>query len=140
METEGIKVQYFKQQLEKGVRDILEAQRLIARSRMFHKGLDRIREQRRKGTFQKRSGALMTALTNPRYLVSTDSDGVRTETTVPTYIRFLDMKRNGNWQIYNRQVWGILYSETLQNIKYEYHDWIKKNFPSLLKQINNQSK
>ena len=140
METEGLKIQYFKQQLEKGIRDILEAQRLIARSRMFHKGLDRIREQRRKGTFQKRSGALMTALTNPRYLVSTDSGGVRTETTVPTYIRFLDMKRNGNWQIYNRQVWGILYSETLQNIKYEYHDWIKKNFPSLLKQINNQSK
>ncbi len=38
METEGIKAQYFKQQLEKGIRDILEAQRLIASSRIYQKG------------------------------------------------------------------------------------------------------
>ena len=82
----------------------------------------------------------MAALTNPRYRISPDGAGVRTETTLPTYIRFLDMKRHGNYQIYNRQVWGILYKETLQNVKYEYRDWLEKHFPELLKQINNQSK
>lgn len=108
METEGIKAQYFKQQLEKGIRDILEAQRLIASSRIYQKGHDRVREQRNGATIQGRSGALMAALTNPRYRISPDGAGVRTETTLPTYIRFLDMKRHGNYQIYNRQVWGIL--------------------------------
>ncbi len=140
METESIKVQYFKQQLEKGIRDILESQRFIATSRIYQKGHDRVREQRSGATVKGRSGVLMAALTNPRYRISPDGSGVRTETTLPTYIRFLDMKRHGNYQIYNRQIWGILYTETIQNVKYEYREWLEKHFPELLKQINNQSK
>lgn len=141
MDTENIKVQYFKQHLEKGIRDILEAQRLIATSRIYQTGHERIREQRSGAIVKGRTGTLMEALTNPRYRISPDGKGLNTETILPKYIRFLDMKRNGNFRIYNRQVWGILYKETLQNIKYEYREWLEKHFPELLKQINdNQSK
>jgi hypothetical protein len=79
METEGIKVQYFKQQLEKGIRDILEAQRFIATSRIYQKGHDRVREQRSGATVKGRSGVLMAALTNPRYRISPDGSGVRND-------------------------------------------------------------
>lgn len=39
---------------------------------------------------------------------------------IPLYIRFLDMKKHGNYGIYNRQVWGILWNNSLQTIKYGY--------------------
>ncbi len=78
----------------------------------------------------------MEALTNPRYLLTPDGEGVRAETTLPTYIRFLDMKRHGNYQIYNRQIWGILYNETLQNTKYEFSDWLRKYTTESLEQLN----
>ena len=81
----------------------------------------------------------MEALMHPQYRISADGPGIKAETTLPTYIRFLDMKRLGNWKIYNRQIWGILYKETLNNTKYEYRDWLKEHFPALLEQFNNQS-
>lgn len=140
MEAESIKAQYFRQQLEKGIRDIFEAQKVIATERIYQSGHDRIRYKRGGPTLQGRSGVLLEALTNPRYSIINDGEGVRTETVVPTYIRFLDMKRHGNYQIYNRQVWGILYKETLINTKYEFRDWLEKHFPMLLNQFNKQSK
>lgn len=140
MEAESIRAQYFRQKLEKGIRDIFEAQRLIATERIYQSGNDRIREKRGGSTLQGRSGVLLEALTNPRYGITNDGEGVRTETTLPTYIRFLDMKRYGNYQIYNRQIWGILYKETLINTKYEFRDWLEKHFPDLLEQFNNQQK
>lgn len=136
MEVESIKSQYFRQQLEKGIRDILEAQKNIATARIYQSGHDRVRQKRDGSTIRGRSGALLEALTNPRYSISNGGAGLRTETTLPTYIRFLDMKRHGNYQIYNRQIWGILYKETLVNTKYEFRDWIKIHFPELLEEIN----
>ena len=140
MEAESIKMQYFLQQLEKGIRDIFEAQKAIATERIYQKGHDRISEKRSGSVVQGRSGALLDALINPRYRITPDGGGLRTETSLPTYIRFLDMKRHGNYQIYNRQIWGILYTETLGNIKYEFREWLEKHFPELLAQFNKQSK
>jgi hypothetical protein len=34
------------------------------------------------------------------------------------------MKRLGNWKIYNRQIWGILYSNALKDIKQRYGEYI----------------
>ena len=34
------------------------------------------------------------------------------------------MKHLGNWRVYNRQVWGILYGHTLREIKYEWRQQI----------------
>ncbi|MFK2251054.1 hypothetical protein ACIXNM_03755 [Bacteroides fragilis] len=46
--------------------------------------------------------------------------GVVATSNIPLYIRFLDMKKHGNYGIYNRQVWGILWNNSLQTIKYGY--------------------
>lgn len=140
MEAESIKAQYFRHHLQTALRDILEAQKLIATERIYQHGAARTREQGSGSTVKGRSGALLQALTNPRYMIGDSGDGIRTETIVPTYIRFLDMKRHGNYQIYNRQIWGILYGETLNNIKYEFGDWLRKHYPHLLEQFNNPPK
>lgn len=49
------------------------------------------------------------------------------------------MKEHGNFKIYNRQIWGILYGETFQNIRYEFNqevrDWINKNLREIMNQL-----
>lgn len=140
METEAVKMQYFREQLEKGLRDIFEAQRVIATERIYQDGPDRIRAGRGAITTRSRSGALLEALTNPRYSITPDGSGLRTETSLPTYIRFLDMKRYGNHHIYNRPIWGILYKETMSNVRYEFRQWLETHFPELLQQFSNQQK
>lgn len=60
--------------------------------------------------------------------MSVDKTGLNAKTYYPTYLRFLDMKRLGNYRIYNRPLWGILYRETLVDIKYEFRQWLQKNF------------
>ena len=72
MDAESIKAQYFRAQLEKGIRDIFEAQRAIATERIYQSGHDRIREKRGGATLQGRSGVLLEALTNPRYHITPD--------------------------------------------------------------------
>ena len=138
MDIEGVKRQYFSQQIEKGIKDILEAQRMIATKRIYQKGSERRLVKQDGRTLEGRSGLLLYALTYPEYKITFSGEGVSAVTVVPTYIRFLDMKKHGNFMIYNRQIWGILYSETLRNIKYEFRDWIKERFPEMLKQFNNK--
>ncbi|MFK2785139.1 hypothetical protein ACIXWU_07090 [Bacteroides fragilis] len=59
-------------------------------------------------------------LTQPRLQRRVFRAGVVATSNVPLYIRFLDMKKHGNYGIYNRQVWGILWNNSLQTIKYGY--------------------
>lgn len=127
-----IQRRYVVEQLRRGVADIFAAQLAIATRRIYAHGHERRTEQRDGAPLQSRSGALLDALTNPRYAVT--EHGI--EATIPLQLRFLDIKRLGNWQIYNRQVWGILYRETLQNIKYEYRDWLRRNFPEMLASLD----
>lgn len=136
MESESLKMQFFRQQLERGIRDIVDAQRLIATERIYQSGHDRIREQRDGAPLRGRSGQLMEALKNPVYRLSASGSGITSVSTVPLSMRFLDMKHLGNWQIYNRQIWGILYSETLLNIKTEWRDWIRQR---IAESLNSQS-
>lgn len=48
----------------------------------------------------------------------------------PIFIRFMDMKRIGNWKIYNRQVWGGIYRQTMKDVNYQYstffYEYIKQ--------------
>ena len=138
MESDGLQLQYLRQQVEKGIRDIFTAQRMIASKRLYQKGHERTLFQGQGNAVRGRSGALMAALTNPQYRIGNSGGGLEATSTVPLRIRFLDMKKYGNFQIYNRQVWGILYSETLQNIKYGYRDWIRTHFPEMLKEISDK--
>lgn len=137
MDAESVKLRYFREQIEKGIRDVFAAQREIADERIYPR-VDRWKRVSRSGrTYGGRSGALRDALANPKYMVDV-GDGVKAESTVPKYIRFLDMKRYGNHRIYNRPVWGILYNQTMQNIKYEFRDWLWANFRDLRDQLYNQ--
>lgn len=111
MDTAQIKGEYFKEHLERGLQRILEKQREIAQLKVYGRP-----------SLRTRSGTLMRTLESPKSLITISPDGgVEMETNVPVYIRFLDMKRNGNLGIYNRQIWGILYSDTLLKTSFQAH-------------------
>ncbi len=124
---------YMRGQIARAVDDIIRAQRDIAMARVYRTGYDRTVRQGSGRTVRGRSGALLRALESPSSRVWIPvSGGVEARTSLPLYIRFLDMKEHGNYMIYNRQIWGILYADTLANIKYEYRDWLREKFPELL--------
>ena len=124
--SENFKTDFFTDRIGRGIQDIFQAQLDIATKRIYQKGRER-----------KRSGALMAALQNPNYSVIPDGEGVIARSNLPLYTRFLDMKKHGNYQIYNRQIYGILYHDTLGKVKYEYQDYVrervKEMFTSSLK-------
>lgn len=134
MDLDSAKMQYFRQQLEKGVKEIFSSQAAIASERI-RQSPSMSKARQGEPTPGER---LMEALNNPRYRIEDFAGGVMLTATVPVRLRILDMKRYANWKIYNRQVWGILYRETRQNIKYEFRDFLQKNFPELLEQFNRQ--
>ena len=136
MDTEGLKVQFFKQEVERGIREIFEAQRNIAQHGIYQRGVMRNTYQRKGGGVRQRTGNLLRALNNPSYRVTQSGGGVETRSNVPLYIRFLDMKYNGNWQIYNRQVWGILYNDVRGRIRYEFDKFLKQMKINLQQSIN----
>ena len=65
------------------------------------------------------------------YSVIPDGEGVIAHSNLPLYTRFLDMKKHGNYQIYNRQIYGILYHDTLGKIKYEYQDYVRERIKEM---------
>lgn len=136
MDTEGLKVQYLKQQVERGIREIFEAQRKIAASGTYTQGREMRTVQRKGGGVHQRTGTLLKALSAPSFNVQQQGQGVAASSNVPMYIRFLDMKKHGNWKIYNRQIWGILYHEVRARIRFEFEDFLeqqKKSFQQSLK-------
>lgn len=112
---------YFEEYVRKGFRRIFEEQRKIASSKIYSK-----KAFRTDGTERSRSGALMWALRNPELRLEGSGSSLEAAVDYPTYLRFLDMKRLGNYRIYNRPIWGILYSETIRDIRYEFREWCEK--------------
>lgn len=110
-----LKGEYLKQQLQKGLNEIFEAQRAVA-----SKKVNRLSQ-----TKKSRSSELMDSLMHPDYKLSTQTAGVQGIITYPLEIRFRDMKHLGNWRIYNKQIWRILYKETFRNIRFEFSDWLR---------------
>lgn len=120
MENPSQVARYVETYLRRGFQTILEEQRRIAFSKIYgHTAF------RTDGSRRSRSGALGRALSSKNYRVSASGSGsVESTLAYPTYMRFLDMTRLGNYRIYNRPLWGILYKDTLVKIKYEYQDWL----------------
>lgn len=122
-EEDLIKQEFIRENIERDFRAIFEAQRLIALERIYTRTMysrsgrtfyqDQGYERLVRGT----TGELLRALRNPVYSIDLSGVGVIATSNVPLYIRFLDMKKYGNYGIYNRQVWGILYNNTLMNIR-----------------------
>lgn len=130
MDVEGIKLEYFLSMLQKGVREVFERQAQAARSNIYSNGND---------SEEGRSGALREALESPKYSISTAGKGLQVIATLPEYARFIDMKAHGNRVIYNKQLFGQLYRETMQDIKYEFRDWVEKNYGSSLRELLNKT-
>lgn len=136
MDTEGLKVQFIKQEAERGIRKIFEAQRKIAASGTYTQGREMRTVQRKGGGLRQRTGTLLRALSSPSFNVQQQGKGVSATSNVPMYIRFLDMTELGNWKIYNRQVWGILYNDVRARIRYEFDDFLEQQKSNLQQSIN----
>lgn len=123
MVTMELTARYFIEHVRKGFRDIFSEQRHIAAKKIYS------HEYRtRQGYPRSRSHELEKALQGPDYRIRPEGSGISARVNYPTHIRFLDMKRLGNYRIYNRPIWGILYGETVSNIKYSYRQWLSELF------------
>ena len=107
--------------ITEGIREIYAAQVDIVDLHLYREGRERnVKLRNNYREIQNRSGAMRQALYNPKFTVG-DAQAIA---TIPLQLRFFDMKHLGNWRVYNRQVWGILYGHTLREIKYEWRQQI----------------
>lgn len=111
---------YFREYMGRGFRKIFDEQRRIAAGKIYG-----TQAYRTDGTPRSRSGRLQQALASPSVSISGAGSSLSASANYPAYIRFLDMKRLGNYRIYNRPIWGILYKETFRDIRYEFSDWLR---------------
>lgn len=125
---------YFTEYVNRGFRRIFEEQRLIAAAKIYGK-----QAYRTDGTPRSRSGRLQQALASPTFSITGSGSSTSAKAQYPTYLRFLDMKRLGNYRIYNRPVWGILYKETFNDIRFEFSDWLRKNLTDSIRESYQQS-
>lgn len=134
-----LELQFVHQEILKGIRDIFSAQRNVAQRRIYQEGKERRTKHGTGNTVRGRSGYLMKSLENPAFNVWKGELGNHAHFDYPIYIRFLDMKKHGNFKIYNRQIWGILYGETFRNIRYEFNqevrDWVDKHLREIMNQL-----
>lgn len=111
---------YFTEYIRRGFRNIFEEQRRIAANKIYGK-----QAYRTDGSKRSRSGRLQKALENPTLILDGSGSSLSAAVKYPTYLRFLDMMRLGNYRIYNRPIWGILYKQTFRDIRYEFRSWLE---------------
>ena len=112
--------------LERDARNIYRSQLLIVSRRVYLSGRDLKATQRRKG-IGRRTGRLGESLSNPDFVVQANGSKFVIQSNYPLYIRFLDMKRKGNFAVYNRQIWGILFNNALKDIRDKYGSYISNS-------------
>lgn len=117
--TETAKIRYMAEQIRKGLQEAISEQKKRANVKL-------------KNGF--RAERLMEALDNVTYTVNEGQLGVQAIMQVPLYVRFADIKRLGNAKVYDKPVWGQMYDRTLQDIKYEYRDWLRRTYGDSLRQ------
>lgn len=125
---------YFTEYVNRGFRRIFEEQRRITAAKIYGK-----QAYRTDGTPRSRSGLLQQALASPTFSITGSGSSISAKAQYPTYLRFLDMKRLGNYRIYNRPVWGILYKETFNDIRFEFSAWLRKNLADSIRESYQQS-
>lgn len=115
--------EFIRRILERDARNIYRSQKLIVSERIYLSGKELKATQRAKG-IGRRTGTLEDSVTNPDFIIQAQGETFNIVSNYPLYIRFLDMKHLGNWQIYSRQIWGILFRNALPDIKYRYGEYI----------------
>lgn len=117
-----IREAFFRRTLERDFKTIMERQLAIANERIYSQG------------GRRRSGRLRDFLTAGEIKIGTNPISVTVN--YPIYIRFLDMRRNGNMRIYNRQLWGKIYRETLPELKHGFTEEIKNEIKTQLEDLH----
>jgi len=114
-----IKSSFIAQVLERDLRNIYNAQLLIATKNIYNEGRNlKIKVQKGKQFKDKKAAKrLIEKLQNPNFIISQSGENFTITNYIIKDLRFYDMKHIGNWKIYNRQVWGILYNNALRDIK-----------------------
>ncbi|MDE5750105.1 MAG: hypothetical protein K2H87_04980 [Duncaniella sp.] len=115
---EPLRLEYVHRHLLDGIRDIFSAQKDIATRRIYREGRNRTVRQGSGRTVLGSSGYLVRALSSPAVEAWKGALGSHATLDYPLYIRFLDMREHGNYKIYNRQIWGILYNDTWNRIRF----------------------
>ncbi|MFT4072810.1 MAG: hypothetical protein QM654_12915 [Dysgonamonadaceae bacterium] len=121
--------------LRRDTENIFRAQSMAVSNRIWLSGKD-LKAKQRKNGIGKRSGRLENTLSSPDFVLRAEGESFKVAANYPLYIRFLDMKSKGNWQIYNRQIWGILYNNSLKEIKYRYGQAIVDKVGNALRNAN----
>lgn len=118
------KSQFILQALDRDLANIYAAQRLIAEEnkiiRVRKTGEKFARKSDRRDGIGVKTGRLINSLQSPDYIVSQQGEKFVVSASIVLHMRFLDMKKYGNWRIYNAQVWGILYNNALRDIRWNY--------------------
>lgn len=121
MISEGIsKQEFIIQVLQRDINNIYKAQLAIARQNIYVEGKALKTKKRGGSKIGIRSGSLLNSLENPDYVIQASGDKFVVSAGIVKHMRFIDMKRYGNRRIYNRQVWGILYNNSLRDIRSGY--------------------
>ena len=106
MDQNEQRVQGFLQQvLDYGIRKIYDRQLSIATQRSMER---RLNERR---NYVSAGEQIISSLRQRLTQLQVQGSTAELISQIPLVMRFVDMKNYGNWQIYNRQVWGMLYRE-----------------------------
>jgi len=140
------KQDFIVQVLERDVHNIYKAQLAIAQKNIYISGKQLKVTKRHGAKIGVRSGALLKSLENPNFMIQAQGEKFIVSAGIVKHMRYLDMKRisskgkeYGNWKIYNRQVWGILYNNALKDIKFNYGQAISDVVGEKLREAFNQT-
>ncbi len=116
-----VKSSFIVQTLERDLNSIYNAQLLIATRNIYLKGKDLKITVRagRQFSEKKKAKRIIQKLQNPDFWITQSGENFTVTNLITKELRFQDMKQLGNWKIYNRQVWGILYNNSLRDIRYQ---------------------
>lgn len=117
---------------KRDTRNIFRAQQLIVSERIYVTGKELKATKRKKG-IQRRSGRLEESVTNPDFIIQSLGEQFNMILDYPLHIRFLDMRHKGNWRIYRHPIWGIIYNQTVPDIKYRSKQEVKDSAGNALR-------
>ena len=119
MDQNEQRVQGFLQQvLDYGIRKIYDRQLSIATQRSMER---RLNERR---NYVSAGEQIISSLRQRLTQLQVQGSTAELISQIPLVMRFVDMKNYGNWQIYNRQVWGMLYREVFSDLSQKYRSYI----------------
>jgi hypothetical protein len=113
-----IKRDFIVKTLRRDMNNIYDAMTLIARKNIYVEGRKLTVTRRDGPLIGRRTGQLLDSLESRDFDIVHDDDRFLISSRFVKQLRFLDMKSLGNWKIYNRQVWGILFNNAVPDIKY----------------------